>query len=629
MKIVFLVFVFAFLARSEVTWAVKVLKHQDVEELAARDGFVNLGQIGHLKGYYRFKQARIQKRQLRQAKRLEYEWFSELKRKQRFSRLSDPLWSNSWYINGNAPLQGTMNVEEIWKQGYTGLGVHVGIIDDGIEGDHPELKDSFVAEHSFNFLSGNRDASPKTPEDNHGTRCAGQIAGKRNNSLCSAGIAPDANITAIKIIGTIYPTDADEAAALNHDLKYHDVYSSSWGPKDDGMSIDGPGRLAKKALRYGTRWGRQKKGVIYVFASGNGGLKDNCNFDGYANSPYTISVGGLQVDEKMAFYSEPCSAHLIMSYGGSNGSYISTSDLHRGCTSSHTGTSAAAPLVSGIIALLLQKRPDLNWRDVQHLLVHSAVKNDILDDGWSVNRAGHLVSHKYAFGVAHGNRLLELSDAWISVPVPQLSISQSSYPKSYIPLHKILSTSIEIRETDIDYIEHILVQVRIQHPQRGRLKINLLSPETNGIRTISELASLRPNDNSSSEINWTFSTVHHWDELPLGKWTLEIEDTRANGHMGRLVSWGLEVRGRCSYANAVMVDSKLQCKSHYFRVSNRAQKQLAIAVFSVVCLIIALLLATRIIRREQEQIEYDSIPSSPVQSTKLTRRTIKGPFIRL
>lgn len=45
-----------------------------------------------------------------------------------------------------------------------------------------------------------------------------------------------------------------------------------------------------------------------------------------------------------------------------------------GCTDSHSGTSAAAPLAAGMIALMLQAQPCLTWRDVQHIIAMAAVK---------------------------------------------------------------------------------------------------------------------------------------------------------------------------------------------------------------------------------------------------------------
>ena len=68
-------------------------------------------------------------------------------------------------------------------------------------------------------------------------------------------------------------------------------YSSSWGPDDDGKSFDGPGPLAKKAIEQGIYNGRGGLGSIYVVAAGNGAASgDQCNADGYANSPCVINV---------------------------------------------------------------------------------------------------------------------------------------------------------------------------------------------------------------------------------------------------------------------------------------------------------------------------------------------------
>ena len=58
------------------------------------------------------------------------------------------------------------------------------------------------------------------------------------------------------------------------------------------MNCTPAGHLATKALKNGVAKGRQGKGVIYVWASGNGGQKgDNCNCDGYTSSIYTVSIG--------------------------------------------------------------------------------------------------------------------------------------------------------------------------------------------------------------------------------------------------------------------------------------------------------------------------------------------------
>ena len=94
--------------------------------------------------------------------------------------------------------------------------------------------------------------------------------------------------------------------------------TSSWGPDDSGSVIDGPHHLSVAALRHGVNFGRHGYGAIYVVASGNGGLqRDNCNYDGYANSIYTLTVGAVDEYGEMPEYAEECASMLAVTYSGS------------------------------------------------------------------------------------------------------------------------------------------------------------------------------------------------------------------------------------------------------------------------------------------------------------------------
>ena len=133
-----------------------------------------------------------------------------------------------------------------------------------------------------------------------------------------------------------------------------DIYSASWGPEDDGKTVDGPGPLAKKAFINGINQGRNGKGSIFVWASGNGGRQtDNCNCDGYTNSIYTLSISSATQGGRKPWYLEECSSTLATTYSSGTPGHdasIATVDEDKRlrpnniCTSSHTGTSA-----SGII----------------------------------------------------------------------------------------------------------------------------------------------------------------------------------------------------------------------------------------------------------------------------------------
>ena len=109
-------------------------------------------------------------------------------------------------------------------------------------------------------------------------------------------------------------TDAVEARAMSLNSNHIDIYSArfelllcviynivqhicnpaltfSWGPDDDGKTMEGPGPLTTRALLKGIQKGRQGKGSIFIWASGNGGRHlDNCNCDGYTNSAFTLSI---------------------------------------------------------------------------------------------------------------------------------------------------------------------------------------------------------------------------------------------------------------------------------------------------------------------------------------------------
>ena len=81
----------------------------------------------------------------------------------------------------------------------------------------------------------------------HGTRCAGEIAAELGNDVCGVGVAFNSSIGGVRMLdGDV--TDYIEARALSLNREHIDIYSASWGPQDDGATIDGPGTLAMQAF---------------------------------------------------------------------------------------------------------------------------------------------------------------------------------------------------------------------------------------------------------------------------------------------------------------------------------------------------------------------------------------------
>lgn len=92
----------------------------------------------------------------------------------------------------------------------------------------------------------------------------------------------------------------------------------------------------------------------------------------------------------MPWYSEACSSTLATTYssGGTGEKQVVTTDLHHRCTSTHTGTSASAPLAAGICALALEANKDLTWRDMQHIVVRTANPLNLVANDWITNGVG-------------------------------------------------------------------------------------------------------------------------------------------------------------------------------------------------------------------------------------------------
>ena len=174
---------------------------------------------------------------------------------------NDPQWADYWYINTDYRNQDGqtreeqfndgyihhMNVEAVWEMGYTGKGVVVSIIDDGIEHSHADLHENYDPRASTDINGHDDDPFPHYNGKNknidfedpasyignnmnppltenvskylkeinrHGTRCSGQVAAKKDNGVCVPGIAFNARIGGVRMLdGSV--TDQVEASSLS------------------------------------------------------------------------------------------------------------------------------------------------------------------------------------------------------------------------------------------------------------------------------------------------------------------------------------------------------------------------------------------------------------------------------
>ncbi|XP_062306410.1 proprotein convertase subtilisin/kexin type 4-like [Osmerus eperlanus] len=527
----------------------------NVDNVAKKYGFLNLGKIFPDGNFYHMVQRQVARKSFHAQHlnlRLDRDptvlWYSQQYGKIRVSRNiippTDPYFSQQWYLSEDY----NQNVVAAWAQGYTGRGVVVSILDDGLETSHPDLSGNYDPQASYDM--NDNDPYPdthysKTKTKSHGTQCAGVVAAMANNSVCGVGVAYQSKIGAVRMLDGLV-TDLIETRSLNWNQQHIDIYSSSWGPDDRGQNVEGPSPLTQEAFIRGISQGRGGLGSIYVWASGNGGTNfDNCNCDGYTNSIYTISVGSTTERGTVPFYSEPCSAILTTTYSGGSFHHrrIVTTNLHHTCTSDLTGTSASASLASGIIALALEANPTLTWRDVQHLVVRASRPAELNTSDWKTNGAGRVVSHYYGFGLLDAGKMVNLARKWRAVqPQRKCVVDVITRPHELRQelTWKWNETACYGTKNWIQSLEHLQARLTLTSARRGDLSIILTSP----MGTTSNLLTIRPYDSSSAGFSdWAFTSTHCWDENPSGHWILQIKNNGDLFDQGRLLKFQLELYG--------------------------------------------------------------------------------------
>ena len=151
------------------------------------------------------------------------------------------------------------------------------------------------------------------------------------------------------------------------------------------------------------------------------------------NSIFTLAISSTTESNEKPWYLEECPATLATTYSSgderSGDRDIVTTDIRHQCTTRHTGTSAAAPLAAGIIALALEANPSLTWRDVMFIVVLSSRPKAIKSNNYIANKRGFLVSSRYGFGLMDAGRMTELARNWKNVPaMVKCDIVNEIYP---------------------------------------------------------------------------------------------------------------------------------------------------------------------------------------------------------
>ncbi len=560
----------------------------------------------------------------------------------------DPLAFNSWHLRnyGQNSFSKPLCVESSCTYGKaepgedsglgnshdrfnTGEGVRIAISDNGTDIYHEDLYFNIEEGLTRNYSSDdpNEWLGVPTPAGGsaeiaaHGTAVTGIIGAIKNNSRGSFGIAPNAKLVPFKYVGTSgsYAKEIDQAGGL------FDIFNYSYGRSSCSYHYSNPSYL--DALKYGVQNLRAGKGALYVKAAGNeyiSSLSDcsdsggdyylgNANFEEENSYPYLIVTAAMNAAGKSSTYSTPGSSVWLSApageFGDDSPAIVSTDlmdcnhgfsqnnaqensfesgthPLNSDCnyTSTMNGTSSAAPMVSGAIALILAERPELTWRDVKDILARSARQIDASNmgsnypvsdsrfpalsghryqEGWITNAAGFKFHNWYGFGALDIEAALELARSRATtMPAYAETLSNGNwkYLKSLsraIPDFSAAGTSDSQNVTEDLIAEQVQVRLSVDHTRASDLGVELTSPTG----TKSQLMLINSNIVDKKLNDVIFLSNAFYGENAKGQWTLKVLDGR-QGESGTLTRWGVHIFGHAATASPeVLSESTLAHQS--------------------------------------------------------------------
>ncbi|MEM9165674.1 MAG: S8 family serine peptidase [Planctomycetota bacterium] len=450
---------------------------------------------------------------------------------------NDPDIPLAWHLENDQIPTNDINAVGAWSRGYTGQGVTIGVVDEGVASFHEDL---FANRNSNLFQNGTVSF--------HGTAVAGIAVAAGNNDLGAAGVAYNATFGS-QTYAQFAPTEQINADALAFKNDQIDIKNNSWGPLDNGFlhPLD-PIELA--AIEDGATNGRGGLGTVFVWAAGNGGNNDDRpDYDGFAASRHTIAIGSVGHLGRRATYNERGSAMFAVAFSNGNTGpdnvqrqifttrhpTTSSGDAYTG----FGGTSAAAPSATGAVALALEANPNLTQRDVQHLIADTVRIVDDENADWSTNASGRLFNENYGFGVIDAEAMVEAAETWNHVgPAFSYDAGTKTANADLIDNDHDNPAELTFKVAPQIKTEHVEIRVRMTGTYLGDARIELVSPRG----TVARLADTR--FNGFDTMDHLYTSVRHWDERAAGTWTLRVSDG-APGDTNTLIDASLTVHGTC------------------------------------------------------------------------------------
>ena len=425
---------------------------------------------------------------------------------------NDPLYSSQWHIS----MMG--NMEEVWNE-YTGDGVTVGVYDDGFEFTHADLAANYNASAHLVHAGETFDPTPvqQAPDingnvDAHGTAVGGLIGAVGDNSIGVTGGGFEATLTGVNFLVDVQSfrsSDTSTSYWNRYDAAFawagnFDIMNNSWG-STPLYSQDATTSYSKYIMQENfediSATGRGGLGTLIVHATGN----DNANANGDGTNAFrqTISIAATDQNGDAESYTNWGSGVLVAAPAGAVTTDLSGSNGYNGSSGTagdyaddFNGTSAATPVTSGVLSLVLEANDNLGWRDVHNILAESAAltgsnygapATNYEDSSWgntgasNWNGGGHAFHLSYGYGLVNPLAAVRMAEAWgdfYSAPYTSANEANASgdYTGSSVSIPDNSSTNLDVVVSSDIEVETALVTVELSHTDSEELQLSLVTP---------------------------------------------------------------------------------------------------------------------------------------------------------
>lgn len=293
---------------------------------------------------------------------------------------NDPLFNQQWGLQNNNHPEVDISVSSAWEYA-TGKDITIAILDQGVDMDHIDLSPN-ISSISYDTES---NSSPSIVYGDHATHCAGIAAAVKDNGVQIAGVAPEAII--VSISNSLRSTTNSQLKRADGIIWAYqngvDIISNSWRSGTHHSAID-------EAIQDAFRYGRQGKGCIIVFASGND-YNSSVNYPANCNDTI-LAVGAIDNTGLRACFSN-YGTKLDLVAPGDN--ILST--IPNDQTAFKSGTSMACPHVAGVAALILERNSELTVNQVNSIINSNAKK--LSGVNFNITKPDGTWNNEYGYGL--------------------------------------------------------------------------------------------------------------------------------------------------------------------------------------------------------------------------------------